>query len=309
MLCTPFVVDWVVRETLQASYIPKKSTQATGDMRDGRPLLLLLPLSTLPLSQPYNIKYGVPGRSTGSSYLIGIESRTMTRMIKGRADNDIKRRTNVRIDIIGTRNREVWGAMDSAPARHVALPWQSTCTHTHYPPRRPRALEGAPTPSSMSIRFICIQFGDRNANTASSYTYWSFGIPPMTLLLLCFLECEPPAQRRAGLVAPLISRSSTGRMRARSSVDGGRRIIGLWDEPKTGKWISSGSLSSSSSASSTEFDIVLCRTVKFTLNIASATPPGDDTTNENVRWTRSCIRTYVRRASLQNGVGRSCELS
>lgn len=282
----------------------------TGNRRhERRPAFVAAAPPLHSASQPYNIKYGVPGRSTGSSYLIGIESRTMTRMIKGRADNDIKRRTNVRIDIIGTRNREVWGAMDSAPARHVALPWQSTCTHAHYPPRRPRALEGAPTPSSMSIRFICIQFGDRNANTASSYTYWSFGIPPMTLLLLCFLECEPPAQRRAGLVAPLISRSSTGRMRARSSVDGGRRIIGLWDEPKTGKWISSGSLSSSSSASSTEFDIVLCRTVKFTLNIASATPPGDDTTNENVRWTRSCIRTYVRRASLQNGVGRSCELS
>lgn len=106
----------------------------------------------------------------------------------------------------------------------------------------------------------------------------------------------------------LISKTSTGRRSARSSVDGGRRIIGFWDEPKTGKWISSGSLSSSSSASSTELDMVLWRTVKFTLNIASATPPGEDTTNEKVRWTRSCIRTYVRRASLQNGVGKSCEI-
>lgn len=46
--------------------------------------------------------------------------------------------------------------------------------------------------------------------------------------------------------------------------------------PNTGKWISSGSLSSSSS-SSTEFDITLCLSVKLTLKMVSATPPGDDT--------------------------------
>lgn len=151
MLCTPFVVDWVVRETLQASYIPKKSTQETGDMRHGRPLLLLLPLSAA--SQPYNIKYGVPGRSTGSSYLIGIESRTMTRMIKGRADNDIKRRTNVRIDIIGTRNREVWGGdgFGSCSACGAAM---AIHMHTHPLPTKKSSCIRRSTNSVLHVNSI-----------------------------------------------------------------------------------------------------------------------------------------------------------
>lgn len=62
-----------------------------------------------------------------------------------------------------------------------------------------------------------------------------------------------------------------------SQLSVGHRCNGDAALPNTGKWISSGSLSSSSS-SSTEFDMTLCLSVKLTWKMVSATPPGEETT-------------------------------
>lgn len=138
----------------------------------------------------------------------------------------------------------------------------------------PSCFSHSSSSSSSTIRFICI-------------TIWrpkcKYRVFPSLLLLLFPLYHLITSH----ILSPINHPTTT----TTSSCASGWAIIGFCPEPKTGKWISSGSLSSSSSASSTEFDIVLWRTVKFTLNIASATPPGDDTTNENVRCTLSCIRT------------------